>query len=194
MRQVWMNLEAFWDYCREDTIDALLRLLLTSNGAVVRHLSALTLGSIGLTIESQCEILINDDLSEKLEIPKGEKGFERRIWLTGGNALPEKDPLGNEEKKWLHAVSIFPISRLKPDLYQEMRLGEKPLGRIIEEKQLPTYRDLLEISRLPFPEIAKGLGLSEDMLFWARRYRLTILDQPGIICEVFSPRLSSSLS
>lgn len=205
MEQDWLNLEAFWAYCREhaqeNAIDPSLRLLLTSSGTVIRHLKALTLRSIEVEIERQGEILIPDDLSEKIEIPKGEKGFERRIWLRSGRALGQNpDPLKRSERleprgrRLLSAVSIFPISRLKPDLYREMQLGEKPLGQIIEERRLQTFRDRFEISRLPFPDTAKGLGLSQDTLFWARRYRISISDQASaFICEVFSPLPSSSL-
>ncbi|HIE65290.1 MAG: chorismate pyruvate-lyase family protein [Nitrospira sp.] len=206
MEQDWLNLEAFWTYCRGHTrglkIDPSLRLLLTSSGTVIRHLKALTLRSVTVEIEYQGEILINDDLSEKIGIPKREKGFERRIWLrSGGSLAPNADPSqktdrrDSPETRLLFAVSTFPISRLKPEFYQEMRSGEKPLGQIIEERCLETFRDRFEISHLPFPDTAKGLGLSQDTLFWARRYRIRISDQASaFICEVFSPHSSSLLS
>jgi len=206
MEQDWLNLEAFWAYCREHerdhTVSPSLRLLLTTSGAVIRHLEALTLRSVDVEIERQGEILIGDDLSKKIEIPKKEKGFERRIWLRSGRSLtpdtdafPETDQSDSPGTKLLFAVSTFPVSRLRPEFYQAMRAGEKPLGQIIEERSLQTFRDRLEISHLPFPDTAKGLGLSQDTLFWARRYRISISDQASaFICEVFSPRTSSLLS
>jgi chorismate-pyruvate lyase len=202
MEQDWLNLEAFWTYCREHAVDPSLRLLLTSSGTVIRHLKALTLRSVNVEIERQGEVLIDDSLSEKIEIPKREKGFERRIWLRSGHALtPDAEVSGRSDrldppgKKLLFAVSTFPLSRMKPELYQEMKLGEKPLGQIIEDRGLLTFRDRFKISHLPFPDTAKELGLSQDTLFWARHYRINISDQAvAFICEVFSPHCSSLLS
>ncbi|MFQ5579266.1 MAG: chorismate--pyruvate lyase family protein [Nitrospiria bacterium] len=202
MEQDWVNLEAFWTYCRKNAITPSLRLLLTSSGTVTKHLKALTLRSVDVEIKRQGEILISDALSERIEIPKGEWGYERRVWLRSGRPLaPDADALERADRRipqgtgLLSAVSTFPISRLKPELYQEMKSGKKPLGQIIEEKGLQTFRDRFEISHLPFPDTAEGLGLSQDTLFWARRYRINISDQASAyIREVFSPHTSSFLS
>ncbi|WDT80005.1 MAG: chorismate pyruvate-lyase family protein [Candidatus Manganitrophus sp.] len=84
---------------------------------------------------------------------------------------------------------------MKPDFHQEVLLGQKPIGRIIEAQQLPTRRDRLEITRLALPQVAEALGLQPRELFWARRYRLNISDQvSGVIFEAFLPSLFSSSS
>lgn len=195
MEYHWMKRDAFAVYCREHPVDPLLRLLLTSDGTVVRHLSALFSGPISLEVQDQREIVINDEMSEWLEIVKGEKGIERRVWLTDAPPEEGKNGLHARGLKRLYAISTFPISRLKPDLYREIELGLKPLGQIIEERRLPARRDRLEIGQRLCPEAAKAFGLPQDELFWARRYRLTISEQAsGAIFELFSPRLFSSRS
>lgn len=175
MREQGLGVEAFWEECRRRPIDPILRLLLSSDGTLVRLLQSLFLKPVRLSIQSQREVLIEDPLSGWLGIPPGEKGIERKAWLI-------------QDVKRVFAISILPISQLKPDFYQELLLGQKPFGEIIREKGLPTRRDRLEIYRLPQPEVAGALGLSESELFWARRYRLTISEQvSGAIFEVFSP-------
>lgn len=199
MNEAWHKVEAFRDYCRDHPVSPLLRLLLTSDGTLVGHLNSLFLKTIQVEVQAQSEVLIDDELAKWLEIPQGEKGVERKIWLTDGAPLPPLDPPEKQvftrgEKK-LYAVSTFPISGLKPDFYHDMKLGRTPLGLMIQERRLSTRRDRLEIGHRPFPEIAKELGFPKDQLFWARRYRLTISEQvSGAIFEIFSPHLFSSSS
>ena len=182
MKRAGLKVEKFYSECRRQAIDPRLRLLLTTDGTVVHFLQALFLNPIKLLLQEQHEIVIEDSLSDWLEIPRGEKGFERKAWLTQG------------EKK-VFAISTFQTSHLKPDFYQEIKLGEKAIGEIIREQGLLTRRDRLEIFHLPQPEVAGALGLPEKELFWARRYRLTIAEQAsGAIFEVFSPTLFSSSS
>ncbi|MBN4053216.1 DUF98 domain-containing protein [bacterium AH-315-L15] len=185
MEQQWMTLENFWVYCRNHPVSPLLRMLISSDGTLVRSFTSLFLAPITVELVEQKETVIDDVSAERLEIPKGEKAFERTVWLSPHNER-------SEDKRCLYAVSLFPIAKMQPALYQDMRLGEKPIGRIIEERGLSALRDRLEIAYLPFPEVAKGLNQVEESLFWARRYRLTLSEHiSAIISEVLSPRLSS---
>ncbi len=185
MEQAWMTLEDFWRYCGNHPLSPLLRLLLSSDGSMVRSLKGLFLVPTSLEVVDQAERLLDDESSTRLEVPKGEKAIDRTVWLS-----VKVGP--SEGKRLVFARSLFPISKTRPDLYQEMRLGETPIGEIIETRALSTWRDRLEIAYLPFPEVASGLGLAEDHLFWARRYRLTISGTvSAILFEVFSPQLSS---
>ena len=204
MIEAWLKVEAFRDYCRDHPVSPLLRLLLTSDGTVVGHLNSLFLRKIELEVQAQSEVLIDDELSAWLEIPKTEKGIERKIWLTEGGFFSSDPALRNAKtdppadcpstrgEKRVYAISTFPISRLKPDFYQDMKSGRTPLGKMIEERRLSTRRDQLEIGHRPFPDVAKELGFPQDQLFWARRYRLTISERAsGAIFEIFSPHFSS---
>jgi len=192
MKQSWQTMEVFWNTCREEppdrAIDLLLRLLLSSDGTVIRYLNSLFLSPTDLEIVEQHEIVLDEEASALLEVPKREKAIERKVWLCNQRSAYPGGRL-------LYAVSVFPLSKIEAAFYQEMQSGKKPLGQIIDEHALSTRRDKLEIAHLPFPSVAKGFGLAEDHLFWARRYRLIISGQlSASIQEVLSPRLSSSLS
>lgn len=190
MRQEWRTLKVFLADCKELETPPMLRLLLSLDGSTTRSLYSLFLTPITLELVRQREIIIDQPLSSQLALPKGGKGIERAVWL---NTL-DHDNAGSVQKL-LHAVSIFPNAGFQPDLYQALQVGQKPLGQIIDEHGLATYRDNFEVACLPFPEVAEGLALKEDTLFWARRYRLSIASQgAALIREVFSPGLSSFLS
>ncbi|VAX30525.1 hypothetical protein MNBD_NITROSPIRAE01-751 [hydrothermal vent metagenome] len=184
MNQAWRPIETFWTGSDDSRIAPLLRLFLSSDGSVVRSLKSLFLQTIEIELVRQEQIAIEKKVSEALEVTPGEKGIERTVWLNR-----------EEEGKTHHliyAVTAFPVSRLKPNLLQALQLGEKPLGQILEEGQLSTYRDHLEVTYLPFPSVAQGFSLPEDTLFWARRYRLWINGViSAFILEVFSPEFSS---
>lgn len=183
MENEWLTKEAFGEGCRRNPIDPVLRLLLTSDGTLIRHLESLFLASVKVAVQDQREIRIDEEHASRIGIPAGEKGIQRKVWLSAGGG------------RKVFALSIFPLSGLKPDFHQEILLGQKPIGRIIEAQQLPTRRDRLEITRLALPQVAEALGLQPRELFWARRYRLIISDQvSGVIFEAFSPSFFSSSS
>ncbi|TAJ98822.1 MAG: DUF98 domain-containing protein [Candidatus Manganitrophaceae bacterium] len=204
MKNEWLTTEAFWEECRRHPIDPIVRLLLTSDGTLIRQLQAILLTPIEVAVQDQREILIDEEHASWIGLPAGEKGIQRKVWLTvrapsattpaPGPFNDGPTPAASGEKK-VFAVSTFPLSGLKPDLHQEISLGQKPIGRILEERHLPTRRDRLEITRLLLPQIAEALGRPPGELFWARRYRLNISDQvSGVIFEAFSPSLFSSSS
>lgn len=203
MENEWLTKEEFWDACRRNPIDPLLRLLLTSDGTLIRHLESLFLNSVEVAIQDQREILIDEEHASRMGIPAGEKGIQRKVWLAlgapsaaspAGEWSKARTPAARADRK-VFAISTFPLSGLKPDFHQEVLLGQKPIGRILEAQHLLTRRDRLEIARLSLPPVAEELGLQPRELFWARRYRLVVSDQvSGVIFEAFSPSLFSSSS
>ncbi len=185
MKQEWQSINAYWKDWKTAPIDPLFRLLLSSDGTTVRSLNSLFLTPTVLEVVEQHEIEMDAASSLQLEVTEGEKALERSVWLNIEKA-------GGPKEKLIYAVSTLPVSSLKPDLLHALHLRQKPLGQMIEEQSLPTFRDRLEVAYLPFEAVATTLALKEDTLFWARRYRLSISGQvSAIICEVFSPRLSS---
>lgn len=190
MRQEWRTLQVFFADCKGLKVSPMLRLLLSLDGSTTRSLHGLFLTPITLEVVRQREMVIDQALSSQLGSPKGGKGIERAVWL---NTLDHDN--ARSVQKLLHAISIFPNAGFQPALYHALQVGQKPLGQIIDERGLATYRDNFEVAYLPFPEVAEGLALKEGTLFWARRYRLSISAQgSALIQEVFSPGLSSFLS
>ncbi|MDC4205629.1 MAG: chorismate pyruvate-lyase family protein [Candidatus Manganitrophus sp.] len=84
MENEWLTMEAFWEGCRRNPIDPVLRLLLTSDGTLIRHLESLFLSSVKVAIQDQREILIDEEHASRIGIPAGEKGIQRKVWLSAG--------------------------------------------------------------------------------------------------------------
>ena len=120
--------------------------------------------------------------AQRLAVSKGEKALQRKGFLTLWN---HPGP-----KRLLYVTSLFPLSQLTPHLYQELQLGQKPLGQITQEQQLPFKRDAVGIARVTSPDLASHFGLPENEPIWAREYRLTLSGNiSGIIFEAISPLL-----
>jgi|GEM_PF-1812818 len=204
MKNEWLTREAFWEYCRRHPVDPILRMLLASDGTLIFHLKSLFLASVEVAVQEQREILLDEERADWIGIPAGEKGIERKVWLAVGAPSAAGPPRGafvdlqkqvEKGERKVFAVSTFPLAGLKPDLYQEIQLGQQPIGQMIETHRHLTRRDRLEIARLALPSIAEALGLKPEEIFWARRYRLIISDQvSAMIFEAFSPSLFSSSS
>ena len=181
-----MTVETFLDFCRDHSVSPMVRLLMTTDGMVVRALEGLFLETVQLILIHQREGVIEEATSRWLGIPQGEKGITRSVWLT----LKQDD--SGTDQKILMAESILPLSGLPPHLYQEVQqeiqMGIKPLGLILHQFQIPLYRDQFEISHGPSPEVAKALNLPNGTPFWTRRYRLTLPSgAPWAITEILTP-------
>ena len=179
----WMSRESFCNTCKIDptqtALSPLLRLLLLSDGTMTHILETLFLEKIGFELKEQSEIIPSEEEAHRLSIPKGEKVIKRQGWLV----------VKKSQKRVLYVDSILSCSQRFPSFYQEISLGEKPLGQIIEDQNLLARRDQIEIGRFPLHQIAGELG-SSDPLIWARRYRLTLSgERSALLFEAVSPKI-----
>ncbi len=177
-----LTVEAFLALCRYRPIDPALRLLLTSDGKTVQHLAAIGLASVTIEVQSQKECALEDDMADLLGIPRREKGIARTVFLKNPNRL-------------LYARSVFPLSGYSPNFYEEIWLAQQPLGTVIHDARIPTFRDRVAIYHRPFPELAgvwsPSAILSPETRLWARQYHLTLAGEvTGVVMEIFSPDIS----
>jgi chorismate-pyruvate lyase len=186
MEGKWMSRgELFCDDCGKShvhmSLPPLLRLLLLSDGTVTHFLKTLFSETIAFELKEQSEIVISDEDANRLSLPKGEKVIKRQGWLT----------IKSRQTRVLYVSSILPFSRLSPPLYQEIIVGEKPLGQIIDDQKLLFRRDLIEIGHFSLPEISREFRSPSDPLIWARRYRLTLSgDVSALLFEAISPDIA----
>lgn len=175
-----MTLDEFLNFCRHQAVPPLVRLWMAHDGTVVQLLEAALLQTIQLRLVAQHERVVDPQTTAFLSLPKGEKGMERVVWLTG----PGKE----NAQKILMARSIFPVAGLPPRVYQQLQMGIKPLGVILREEKIPTHRNQFEIFHAPFPEMARALALPDETPIWTRRYRLTFAGNLSVsVFEALSP-------
>lgn len=176
----WMGFEEFLSYCRENPVDPLLRLILSSDGSMTHMLSALILHPIDLEEPRHDETKAGAEIAGYLGIEADQRVITRDVWLRHGR------------QKLLYAHSIIPVTQSGKDFWEEIIQKNRPIGYFFGEQGLLTLRDCLSIGLVRCEEMAKDLSLQSDQAFWARRYRLTVnVKFVAVILEVFSPVLFS---
>lgn len=153
-------------------------MLLLSDGSLTVLLNASLLSFVRLQRLRQEDIILGRDMADYIEIDAGQKAIDRDVWLMNG------------DKRLVYANSTLPTSLMGDEIYNKLSKGDTPIGILINEQNILTRRDRLQIARINSPEISRELGLSEDTALLARRYRLhTEGGFKGAILEVFSPNI-----
>lgn len=174
----WMDGREFLSTCSQDNLDAPTRMLLFSDGSLTVLLNASLLSSVRLQRLRQEEVSLGQDMADYIEAEAGQRVIDRDVWLMNG------------DKRLVYANSILPTSLMRDDIYNEIARGETPIGTLLSEQSILTRRDRLQIGRIRSQEICRELGLPDDTVLWARRYRLhTEGGFKGAILEVFSPKI-----
>lgn len=172
----WMDGSEFLSTCSSDPVDAPTRMLLLSDGSLTLLLNASLRSPVSLQRLRQEEVGLDMEMAEYIEAEAGQRVIDRDVWLMSGN------------KRLVYANSILPTSLMRDDIYNEITRGDTPIGTLLSEQSVLTRRDRLQIGRVRSKEITAELGLPEDAVLRARRYRLhTEGGFKGAILEVFSP-------
>ncbi len=139
------------------------RLLLFSDGSLVKSLEALLMKDITIDVEEQHR--------------KGE-WLKRGVWLQG------------DGKRLVFAFSIIPMDSLSPRMLERILKGSRPLGLIVEESMPFHRKEDLRFGIVHWPEKAMAFGFHGNCRLWARRYRIaTDKGHIASILEIFSPAL-----
>lgn len=174
----WYKGPDFLEHCRSHPVSAGLRPLLVSDGTVVSYLKGLLLGEMSVEGLEQHEVTLEEEEADFFRQAIGTHGLFRRVWLV------------QNRRRWVYALSFFPLGNLRQRFRQELTRSALPLGSLIQSRGLFVYRNQLEICRLRHPQIATEMEYAEEEPLWGRRYHLEISDEASAsIFEVFSPRL-----
>jgi chorismate-pyruvate lyase len=151
------------------------RILLVTDGTVTEILEAYTGESMRL-IKLYEELVVLDADLPGLELVAGQQVLRRKILLQGKMSLTN----------FLYADSYVALDRLDDWMRHGLLESHKPIGFLMQERKLETYREIVGCGR----EVADGLspyfGVSEtDGMIW-RTYRVINGGQPiMLITEKF---------
>ena len=174
----WFSLEGLLKQCREEAMEALVRLILTSDGTVTRLLEALSLSPVEVELIVHQKTLLPKEVADFLELETGQPAIARDVWLHIG------------DQRLVYASSCLPLQGMNKTLYSQIVEQKKPLGSLIGEYHYPALRDKMGFCQVQSPKIAEALGTMTSERFWARRCRLRVEGiLQAFIIEVFSPRL-----
>lgn len=178
MEETWFVLEEFADHHLTTPLSPVARLLLTSDGSMTQMLESLLLTDVSMSIKQQETIEAEEELQELAGVEGQKKALAREAWLTDG-----KSPL-------IYANSLIFATGDEDASINMLQNTEKPLGRMLIEKEIRTLRNNCRIGLVKSKDLAKELGLPEGTKFWGRYYSLsTDSGLSGIIFELFSPQL-----
>jgi beta-ribofuranosylaminobenzene 5'-phosphate synthase len=149
-------------------------MLLANTGSMTVLLEAL-FGSVVVETQFQQVVEADQDASEKLHIPRGEAINHRIVRLV------------TRERALVHAESIAPISRLKPEFKEDIMKRNSPIGRIMEKHRIESRREVLGYDWMRAGDkFAKIFSAPVAIILLKRNYNIIINQQPLInITEVF---------
>jgi len=161
----------------------LQRILLGTDGSVTRILELATGAPVAITTLQQTVEAADLLVAQRLDVPPGQKVNHRIVELKNTRT----------HETLIYAESFTPLSRLSPSFRDDLMRADIPIGKILEQHQLETRREIVKMSAGPRPApVAESFGLSGNPRFLSRQYRIIHHEHPLIhIEEVFPAGLFS---
>lgn len=145
----------------------LQRILLVTDGTVTEILEAFTGESMRL-IKLYEEVATLDEPLPALNLAATERVLRRQILLQGKMSLTT----------YTYADSFIAVDRLDEALRRALLESHKPIGFLIQEQRMETFREILGCGREPAGPIARHFELDpSDGMIW-RTYRVFFRGEP----------------
>lgn len=139
----------------------LQRVLLTTDGTVTNVLEALSGEPVALVKLSQSYDLSPAD-DPDLCTADGESLIRRRILLRGRSS----------GRSYVYAESVVMVNRLHPALCHDLVETDNPIGKLLVQSRVETFREFVSWGFEPAGDIAVHFGLGEDDQLISRTYRV----------------------
>lgn len=153
----------------------LQRVLLTTDGTVTNVLEALSGEAIALVKLSQSYDLSPTE-DPDLRTVEGESLIRRRILLRGRRS----------GRNYVYAESVILVNRLHPRLCNDLIETDNPVGKLLVQSRIETFREFVSWGFEPAGDIAGHFGLREDDQLISRTYRVFAQRAPiMVITEKF---------
>ncbi len=165
-----------------EELPAFQRILLTTDGMVTEMLEAFFWERMTVIKLSQEQTKTTEENID-LEIDEGTSVIKREILLQGKESKLNR----------LYASSILVPDRLDQKMRDGLFKSKRPIGLLILEDRLETFREILDCGRLPDPIAAKSFGIPPETLIVYRTYRVFATRKPiMLITEKFHPGLGET--
>lgn len=152
------------------------RILLTTDGMVTEILEAYLWERIKVVKLSQEHVTLESDIFP-LEVEKGRRVMRREVLLCGRLS----------QKNHLYAESIIIPERLDEKISDSLLNTSKPIGLLILENRLETFREILDCGKEEAQNLADYFGIKRSDFLIFRTYRVFSNRQPVmLITEKFA--------
>jgi beta-ribofuranosylaminobenzene 5'-phosphate synthase len=159
---------------RVGRLSPMQKFLLGTDGSVTQILEAITGKKVVIETREQRIVPADLQIAGRLEIGQGDPVNYRVVeikTLAGGEVL-------------IYAISHTPIGRLSPEFKEDLMKADIPVGRIIQNHQIESRREILDARVSPATDETGrifSLGKHEPLL--SRQYRIIHRGQPLIFIE-----------
>lgn len=159
----------------QTSLNMLQRVLLITDGTVTDVLEAYANERIRVVKLAQ-EFGTVDAERPELDIPTPERVLRRTVLLQG--ALTGTN--------FLHAHSVFTPDHLHPEIVDGLLVSDKPLGRLLAQYRVETFREIVAVGFEPAGTCADHFGVDPASKLVFRTYRILVDGRPVVrITEKF---------
>lgn len=159
-----------------NALPPLQRLLLSTDGTMTTALAAYHGEPIDIQLLSQHVVALSER-DATLQLPAGGRVLWRRVLLYGRHSAA----------RLLYGRSRVALDRLSQEVQAELLEGDAPIGLVLRQRRLETFRSLLDLDLRPASaEVARHLGVG---LVCSKTYAIIAGGRPlMVVHEEFSPR------
>ncbi len=151
------------------------RILLMTDGTVTDVLEAYANEPIRVVKLAQSFDAV-DSSQPELERRTADRVLRRSILLQGAHS----------GTNFVYADSVLTPDHLHPDVVEGLLVSDKPLGRLIAEHRIETFREILALGFEPAGACAQHFGIDPATKLVFRTYRILVSHRPIVrITEKF---------
>ncbi len=158
------------------SLSLLQRLLLVNDRTLTDALEAAFLEPIAL-VKVAMEISCDSTTPAALELAADCPAMRRQVLLTGSQS----------KRTYVFAESWIALDRLPAAMREELIESDTPIGRLWNDHQLETRKELLGFWREPAGEVAAHFGIDREAVLLARSYRVFLNRAPLMIISEYFP-------
>ncbi|MFZ0256872.1 MAG: chorismate pyruvate-lyase family protein [Gammaproteobacteria bacterium] len=146
------------------------RILLTTDGTLTDILEAYVWEPIEIVKLMQENLTVPKAIPH-LDIATHTEVLHREVLLRGTRSA----------KNYLHATSLLVLDRLDPDLREDLITTQEPLGKLMIQARLETFREIVRCSLQKAVDMGKFFGEPPDSELISRTYRIFTRSRPFIL-------------
>ena len=163
------------DSLRQSAVDprnlsSFQRILLTTDGTVTEILEAQFFEAIQI-VKLYQELVITETAVPYLDIGRNTQALVRKVILRGKFS----------HKNYIYAESIIVPDRLDEQLREGLLTTKKPIGQLILEDRMETFREILSCNLEPADELSQYFDVDPDAGMISRTYRVFANRQPMML-------------
>ena len=152
------------------------RMLVETDGTVT-HLLAAYAGEPLEVVKLLQELDTLDQPDPELDLGAGQRVLRRRVVLRGRRS----------RENLLYAEGLIAPSRVAPGFLDGLLTTDKPLGILLAQSRLETFREILRVGRHPGGAVGAHFGLDREASFVDRTYRIVAGGWPVILVSETFP-------